>query len=143
MEPLQPGDFAWEIDSIDLQGDRIVYKDMKHLNALSVLSVIALASVTFGQAHKSSQVQTAQKATIVVNNGFSPSTVTVKAGQPVRLVFDTKEKGCIDTVVFDKMHLKKSLKNGTKTVVTFTPKKAGTYGFHCAMNMMKGQIVAK
>ena len=116
---------------------------MKHVKAFSILGIIALMSVSFGQVHKSSRVQAAQKATIVVNNGFSPSTVTVKAGQPVRLVFDTKEKGCIDTVVFDKMHLKKSLKNGTKTVVMFTPKRAGTYAFHCAMNMMKGQVVAK
>lgn len=116
---------------------------MKHLNALSILGIIAISSVIFAQAQNSSPVKAAQKATIVVKNGFSPSTVTVKAGQPVRLVFDTREKGCIDTVVFDKMHLKKSLKNGTKTVVTFTPKKPGNYTFHCAMNMMKGQVVAK
>ena len=116
---------------------------MNQVKAISILAIIALSSVSFGQAHKSGHVQAPQKATIVVNNGFSPSTVTVKVGQPVQLVFDTKEKGCIDTDVFDKMHLKKTLKNGSKTVVMFTPKKAGTYGFHCAMNMMKGQVVAK
>ena len=116
---------------------------MKQVKAFSILGIVVLSAFSFGQAHKSSHVQAPQKATIVVNNGFSPSTVTVKAGQAVQLVFETKEKGCIDTVVFDKMHLKKSLKNGTRTVVTFTPKKAGTYGFHCAMNMMKGTIIAK
>ena len=114
---------------------------MKHIKALSVVGLVILSLASFGQAHK--PVAKGQKATIVVNNGFKPSTVVVKAGQPVQLTFDTKEKGCIDTVVFDKLNLKKPLKDGTKTVFTFTPKKPGTYAFHCSMDMMNGKVIAK
>jgi plastocyanin len=84
-----------------------------------------------------------QKATITVDNGFSPSTITVKAGQPVQLTFDTKHKACASSVVFKSLGITKALKDGTKTVVTFTPKKPGSIGYACSMNMFKGTIVVK
>ncbi|MGI8923322.1 MAG: cupredoxin domain-containing protein [Fimbriimonadales bacterium] len=84
-----------------------------------------------------------QKATVTVDGGFSPSTISVKAGKPVQLTFDTKSRGCADEVVFESPKMRKALTNGTKTVVTFTPKKAGTYAFGCPMGMYKGKVVAK
>lgn len=90
---------------------------------------------------KTAPAKTVQMKTIVVNEGFSPSTISVKAGQPLRITFDTKKKGCISDVVFEGMNLQKSLKDGTKTVVTLTPKK-GVTNFRCPMKMMNGKIVA-
>jgi plastocyanin domain-containing protein len=84
-----------------------------------------------------------QKATIVVNNGFTPGSLMVKAGQPVELTFDTKARGCATSVNFQGLNLKKDLTNGKKTIVTFTPKKAGTYTFACPMNMVKGTLIVK
>ncbi len=115
---------------------------MNHLRSLALVTAAALSLVAFAQGHKAALAKPAQKTTITVNGGFSPLTINVKAGQPVQLTFDTKKKGCISAVVFDGMNMKKDLKDGTKTVVTFTPKK-GSYAFHCPMNMMKGKIVAK
>ncbi|MBI5706448.1 MAG: cupredoxin domain-containing protein [Armatimonadetes bacterium] len=93
------------------------------------------------------QVQTdkkgVQKATIVVDGGFSPSSLTVKAGQPVELTFDTKKRGCASSVNFEGLNLKKDLTDGKKTVVSFTPKKAGTYTFACPMKMIKGTLIVK
>lgn len=84
-----------------------------------------------------------QKATIVVDKGFSPATISVKAGKPVELTFDTKSRGCASQVVFENPKMSKALTNGEKTVVTFTPKKAGTYAFACPMGMFKGKVVAR
>lgn len=84
-----------------------------------------------------------QKATIKVDNGFSPATVIVKTGKLVELTFDTKSRGCATEVVFRTLKIRKALTDGKKTVVTFTPKNAGTYVFECPMGMYKGKVVAK
>jgi YHS domain-containing protein len=84
-----------------------------------------------------------QKSTITVNNGFSPKTITVRAGQPVQLTFDTKHRGCATTVNFSSLGISKALKDGSKTIVTFTPKKPGTIVYACPMNMYKGTIIVK
>ncbi|MGI8923325.1 MAG: cupredoxin domain-containing protein [Fimbriimonadales bacterium] len=84
-----------------------------------------------------------QKATVTVNNGFSPSTINVKAGKTVQITFDTKSRGCADEVIFKSLNIRKVLTNGKKTVVTFTLKKPGTYAFACPMGMYKGKVVAK
>ena len=84
-----------------------------------------------------------QKATIVVDNGFRPGILNVKVGQPVELTFDTKNRGCATSIVFEGLDIKKDLTNGKKTVVKFTPKKPGTYTYACPMKMLKGTIVVK
>ncbi|MBS1723433.1 MAG: cupredoxin domain-containing protein [Armatimonadetes bacterium] len=109
---------------------------------LTILAAIALLAGASAQQSKTPS-KGVQKATIVVDNGFKPDTINVKAGRPVQITFDTKHKACISSVVFAGMNLKKPLTDGKKTVVTFTPKKAGTYAFACPMKMMKGKVVAK
>jgi plastocyanin domain-containing protein len=86
----------------------------------------------------------AQTATVVIDGGYAPATVTVKAGQPVQLTFIRKEKeGCGEEVQFPTLNLKRTLKPGEKAVVTFTPKKAGDIPFTCGMKMYEGKVVAK
>jgi plastocyanin domain-containing protein len=86
----------------------------------------------------------AQTATVVIDGGYTPALVTVKAGQPVQLTFIRKEKeGCGEEVQFPTLNLKRTLKPGEKTVVTFTPKKAGDIPFTCGMKMYEGKVVAK
>lgn len=85
----------------------------------------------------------ASKLTVTVDNGFSPDSLDVKVGQPVEITFDTKQRGCATQVIFKELGLAKDLTDGQKTVVSFTPDKAGTYAFACPMNMYKGKIVAK
>jgi plastocyanin domain-containing protein len=117
---------------------------------ITTLALISLIGGAFAQ-HDMSKMKPgqkmpakmgAQKVTVVVNNGFSPSTINVKAGQPVQLTFDTKHKSCISSVNFPGLKMKKDLADGKKTIFTFTPKK-GSYAFACPMNMMKGKVIAK
>ena len=83
-----------------------------------------------------------QQATVTINRGYEPSTVRVKAGRPVRLVFVRKEQsGCGNVVQFPGLGIKRTLGSGEKTTVTFTPKKAGTVAFTCGMNMYQGKVV--
>lgn len=108
------------------------------------LILVSLAAVAaHAQHHAAAPTKGVQRATIVVDNGFSPAAVKVRAGKPVQLTFDVKHRACATSVIFSGLKLNKPLVDGKKTVVTFTPKKAGTYAFACPMNMLKGSVVVK
>jgi plastocyanin domain-containing protein len=86
----------------------------------------------------------AQEQTITVDGGYSPAVVRVKAGRPVRLVFDRRDTGsCSEEVVFPDFGIRRFLPTGKKTVVELTPPKAGRYDFTCGMSMLRGALVAE
>ena len=85
-----------------------------------------------------------QEQIITVDGGYSPSIVRVKAGQPVRLVFDRRDTGgCSEEVVFPDFGVRQFLPTGKKTVVELTPERAGRYDFTCGMSMLRGAIIAE
>ena len=85
-----------------------------------------------------------QEQTIVVDGGYSPAVVRVKAGRPVRLIFDRRDNGsCSEEVVFPDFGIRKFLPTGEKTVVEVTPPQPGRYDFACGMSMLRGALVAE
>lgn len=85
-----------------------------------------------------------QEVTIQVRGGYDPADVRVRKGAPVRLVFDRQEtSGCSEEVVLPEFGIRRFLPAHQKTVVEFTPGKAGTYGFTCGMSMLRGQITVE
>ena len=84
----------------------------------------------------------AQKVTVTVDGGYRPAAIWVKPGETVRLTFDRKDTdGCGGTVLLPSLGLKRAVKAGEDTTVTFTPKKAGVVPFTCGMKMYRGQVV--
>ena len=96
------------------------------------------------------------EVTITVDGGYSPRELRVKAGQPVRLVFDRRDTGsCSDEVVFPDFGIvgelvrlgcngiRRFLPTGQRTTVEITPAKPGRYDFTCGMSMLRGAIVAE
>ena len=82
--------------------------------------------------------------TIVVDGGYTPAALRVKAGQPVRLVFDRRDTGsCSEEVVFPDFGIRRFLPTGKRTVIDVTPPKAGRYEFTCGMSMLRGALVAE
>ena len=95
-------------------------------------------------ADAAARVVSTERATVTIDHGYQPATVAVKAGRPVQLTLVRKEiGGCGDVVNFPTLGIKRTLKAGQKTVITFTPKKVGTVAFTCGMNMYQGQVVAR
>jgi RND family efflux transporter MFP subunit len=86
----------------------------------------------------------ANGATVEVSSaGFSPASVSLKAGVPAKLTFIRKdEQNCGNEVVLPDYGIKKSLILNQPVVVEFTPKK-GEVTFSCGMNMLTGKVVAK
>lgn len=100
---------------------------------LSALSACALGlSLSIAVPAAASAATSSQNVTITVSSSFSPSQITVHAGQPVTLKFvgnsgvhgvESTELGIPATTITP---------GGSKTV-TFTPQKAGTFTLHCTV----------
>lgn len=86
-----------------------------------------------------------QRATVIVDGGYSPASLNVQAGKPVQLTFVRREKfGCGDVVQIPSLKLKtKALKSGEKASLTFTPKTTGSLRFTCGMNMYEGTVMVQ
>ena len=85
-----------------------------------------------------------QEVTIGVRGGYEPSQVRVRAGAPVRLVFDRQEtSGCSEEVVIPEFGIRRFLPAHQKTAVEITPREAGTYQFTCGMGMLRGRLIVE
>ena len=85
-----------------------------------------------------------QEVRVVVKGGYTPDTIVVQAGQPVRLQFYRDETAdCSERVVFERLGLDQQLPAFQTTAVEFTPEQPGEYAFRCGMNMLKGLLVVE
>lgn len=78
----------------------------------------------------------------VTSDGFVVATPpALKAGQPVTLVVTRSvAKTCATDIVLKDFGISQPLPLNTPVEVTFTPKKAGTVRFACAMDMIAGSL---
>jgi plastocyanin domain-containing protein len=85
-----------------------------------------------------------QEVRITVKGGYTPDTIVVQAGTPVRLQFYRDETAdCSERVVFEDFGIDSALPAFQTTAVEFTPEEAGEFRFRCGMNMLKGLLVVE
>lgn len=85
-----------------------------------------------------------QEVTIGVRGGYDPAQVRVRAGTPVRLVFDRQEtSGCSEEVVIPDVGIRRFLPAHQKTTVEITPTEAGSHEFTCGMGMLRGRLIVE
>ena len=86
-----------------------------------------------------------QTAKIVVNEqGFEPSSVTLRAGTAARLTFvRTTDSTCGTEVVFPSLKVKRALPLNEPVHIEFTPARTGDVTFACGMDMLKGIVVVQ
>jgi plastocyanin domain-containing protein len=85
-----------------------------------------------------------QEVRVTVKGGYTPDTIVVQAGQPVRLQFYRDETAdCSERVVFEEFGIDQPLPAFQTTAIEFTPDKPGEYPFRCGMNMLKGLLVVE
>jgi plastocyanin domain-containing protein len=79
-----------------------------------------------GRRYAKASAGGSQEVNITVEGGYSPSVVRARKGQPLRLIFDRKEKSpCSDEVVISEFGVRRFLKPFEKTVIDVTPTKVG------------------
>jgi len=85
-----------------------------------------------------------QEVRVIVKGGYTPDTIVVQAGKPVRLQFYRDETAdCSERVVFERFGIDQQLPAFQTTAVEFTPDQPGEYAFRCGMNMLKGLLVVE
>ena len=107
-------------------------------------SASALGTGESASAGTRAPVSAIPEVTIVVNGGYSPSSIRVKARQPVRLRFDRQDtSACSEEVVFPEFKIRQYLPTGKTTTIELTPPAAGRYEFMCGMSMLRGTLIAE
>jgi len=85
-----------------------------------------------------------QEVRVIVKGGYTPDTIVVQAGKPVRLQFYRDETAdCSERVVFERFGIDQQLPAFQTTAIEFTPEQPGEYPFRCGMNMLKGLLVVE
>lgn len=85
-----------------------------------------------------------QEVMILVKGGYTPDTIRVTAGRPVRLLFRREETAaCSEQVVLPDYGKSAPLPTGTVVPVEFMPTEPGEHEFTCQMGMLRGRIVVE
>ena len=86
----------------------------------------------------------AQEVLITVKGGYDPAEIHVKAGAPVRLIFDRQEtSSCSEEVVLGDFGIRKFLPAHERTAVEIAAPAKGRYQITCGMSMLHGTLVAE
>jgi plastocyanin domain-containing protein len=100
--------------------------------------------VSSSPATRAAAVGGVQEIRVTVKGGYTPDTIVVQAGKPVRLQFYRDETAdCSERLVFDGFGIDVGLPAFQTTTVEFTPETAGEFPFRCGMNMLKGLLVVE
>ena len=123
---------------------------MKKTNLACGLGVVllAMAAASLAQAPASQSTSAAHEIQMTAKRyEFSPSVITVKKGEPVRLVITALDRD--HGFKLDAFGIDQLLKKGIPTTVEFTADKAGTFPFQCSHfcgfghGRMKGKLTVE
>lgn len=93
---------------------------------------------------KAADVDGVQELTVVVKGGYTPDTIVVKHGRPVRLNFNRQESAsCSEMVLFPDFDRSAKLPEGEVVPIEFTPETVGEFGFQCQMGMFRGRLIVE
>ncbi len=85
-----------------------------------------------------------QEVLIVVKGGYTPDTIVVERGRPVRLNFRRDETAsCSEMVMLPDFDKSANLPTGETVAIEFLPENAGEYEFSCQMGMLRGKLIVE
>ena len=85
-----------------------------------------------------------QEQMVLVRGGYTPDTIRVAAGSPVRLLFRREETAvCSERVVIPDFDRSAELPTGKVVPVEFMPVEPGEHEFTCQMGMLRGRILVE
>ena len=106
-------------------------------SVMKKLFAIAILLAAFAHAEPA-----VQEVTVDVAGMFKPASITLKAGQPVRVHFVRGAKpSCADEIVFPELDIRKKIGKNETVTIDIPAQKARTLRFACGMNMMQGSLV--
>ena len=120
---------------------------VKLLIALAAVAIYLGVSIVDVAAQSKAQVRKprVQTARILIDRmGYSRTSINLRRGVPTRITFvrQTNET-CATEIVIPDYGINRSLPLDEPTVVSFVPRKSGTFNFTCGMNMMRGRLIVR
>ncbi len=80
----------------------------------------------------------------IIAKGYKPANVKLRRGVPARLTFvRTTDATCVREIVLSYFNVRRELPLNEPVVVSFTPRKRGSFTFACGMNMMRGELIVR
>ncbi|OGK19165.1 hypothetical protein A2866_05230 [Candidatus Roizmanbacteria bacterium RIFCSPHIGHO2_01_FULL_39_8] len=93
---------------------------------------------------KEKVVEVSGSVNIIVDGGYSPSTISIPAGKTTKITFLRKDpSNCLEEVVVPDFKIREFLPLNKKITVEITPKKTGKFGFECGMGMFHGSLIVQ
>jgi plastocyanin domain-containing protein len=85
-----------------------------------------------------------QEQMVLVRGGYTPDTIRVVSGKPVRLLFRREETAaCSERVVIPDFGRSAELPTGADVPIEFTPTGPGEHEFTCQMGMLRGRVLVE
>ena len=114
------------------------------LNALVLGLSLLVVGCSKKEAEPPKPVEPREIAVTVEKMSYAPDAVQEKANEKLKFVFTrVSESRCGEEIVFPDYGIKKTLPLNQPVEVAITTKAAGTIGFACGMDMMKGSIIVQ
>ena len=114
------------------------------VGAVAIVWVLWYFLFSRGTATRATTAGGIQEVRVTVKGGYTPDTIVVQAGKPVRLQFYRDETAdCSERVIFERFGIDRQLPPFQTTAIEFTPEQPGEYPFRCGMNMLKGLLVVE
>jgi plastocyanin domain-containing protein len=111
----------------------------------STWAFIGVLACAYGCGGKAASEQKSAGGEIVMSvtaNGFEPDQLTVKRGEPVKLLITRKtDETCAKEILVDEYGVRAELPLNVPVRVGFTPTKGGTLRYGCAMDKMVGGVL--
>lgn len=110
---------------------------------VAVIGMISIFVLKNGNAGNADEGSTTKAQDIVLsfkNYNYYPNTITVRAGQPVRISLDSSVTGCYRAFTIRDFGISKHLQT-PQDFIEFTPQQKGTFRFSCSMGMGTGTLI--
>lgn len=83
-------------------------------------------------------------ALTIANSAYRPNVIVAKKGVPLKINVKAEETaGCASEIVIPDFKVRKIVGPGTSGVIELSPNEAGTFKFHCSMDMARGKIIVQ
>ena len=157
--PKEPGEYEFACGMNMIRGRLQVVSDGAGAVGAAPRSAVAVAEPPQGADHlvapgaaspavdegrqlTAEQSDAVQTIRVTVKDGYSPDTVQVALGGPVRILFDRQESSdCSSRVVIPAFGVNQNLPAFETTAVEFLATEPGQFEFTCGMGMLHGRIL--
>ncbi len=81
---------------------------------------------------------------LIANSAYSPNTIVARKGIPLRITLRADSTaGCARDIIFPDFKIRKIVPDDTPVVIELSPNEAGTFKFHCSMDMARGKLIVQ